>query len=376
MVRCQSGEIERHILKGCKIDIFQSTPEQFQSNAHLSIFNMCNGGSIVLYGKDLRPTLTIDINRMAPSACYFSLLRSIISFVKIFPTIDQFTSATSEKNRFSIIFYCCKIYLHMGTQLTLCHNLYHPSSRKRGERLKEQYTRYYPELAAANPNLPDKIIRYSELTLFPDDIIKGSLDPVALWFETRQDFEIVMKYCLKTVGNTDSDNWLVLSDQMYHILRANYYYHYIEHYLENRHHIRFPPITSLVNIGYQFRNAHNYVMKTHMGLKGIHLYTICPKLKLFAISPLLLFSIQNDGSIDRRLFSAFQKEFSAVFPNNKNLLIRNDLKNWALAKDMFFKALTHLHVIIFLSVIGFSDVLTEIQWQLFLLDFGGLVLLV
>ena len=338
MVRCQSGEIERHILRGCKIDIFQSTPEQFRSNARLSIYNMINNGSIVLYGKDIRPTVSIDLNRLAPSACYISLLKSISTFLKKFPKIDHGISAHSKEDWFSLIYYYCKIYLHMGTQLTLCSNLYHPLCRIRGERLKEQYNQLYPELAAANPDLPDKIIKYSELTLYPNGIMEESFDPFTLWFETRQDFEMVLKYCLKTLGHADSDSWVILSNQMYIFLKENYFYYYIEHYLKNRHHIRFAPITSMVNIIYQFRNAYKFYRNTQMGMKGLHLFSIYPLFKLYAISPLLLFSIQNDGTIDRTLFSAFKKEFSAVFPDSENLPIPNDVDNWIFAKDLYLKA--------------------------------------
>jgi|GEM_PF-6870137 len=337
MARCQSGEIVRHIISDCNIDLFQSTLEQLRSNANLSVYDM-REGSIVLYGEDIRNKFAVDINRLAPSACCNSLFKSIKSLLNRF-SIDYFISPPSEKGLFSMIFFCGKIYLHMGTQLSLCHNLYHPSSRIRGERLKEEYSRYFPDLAIVAPDLPDKIMLFSEMTLFPNNITKQTIDPVTLWFKTRQDFEIVMKYCLNTIGNLKSDDWVVLSDQMYRFLRSEYYYYFIEHYLEKRYRIRSAMITSLVNVVYQLGNAHKYIMKKNKGLKTFKLYAISPILKLFALSPLLLLSIRDDGSIDQTLFTAFQREFSTMFPDSDHVPLRADGTSWELSKNMFLQAL-------------------------------------
>ena len=337
IARCQSGEIERHVITDCHIDLFQSTLEQFQSNAHLSIYDM-KLGSIVLYGDDIRDTTEIDIARLAPSACYFSLFRSIKSLLDIF-SIEYLSAPPSDKNRFSMIFFCGKIYLHMGTQLSLCHALYHTSCRTRGERIKKEYPHFYTDLAKVAPDLPDKIISYSELTLSPDAIMEGSIDPVALWFETRKDFEIVMRYCLNAIGRMDSDDWVVLSDQMYYSLKAQYYSYFIEYWLEKRYNLRSGLMTSLVNKIYQFSKTPQSTMIKDKGIRSVKWRSKSPLLRLFALSPLLLFSLRNDGRIDNTLYSAFQKEFSATMPGIDTNSSRTDAAGWESTKDMLTKVL-------------------------------------
>ncbi len=333
MDRCYSGETEKHVIDDCHIDLFQSTLEQFQSNAHLSIYDM-KYGSIVLYGKDIRDTIDIDIIRLAPSACYFSLFRSINSLLNIFST-EYLTIPPSDKIKFSMIFFCGKIYLHMGTQLSLCHNLYQCSSRSRSGRLKQEFPHYYTDLLKVSPDLPDKIQFFSELTLSPDAIMKESLDPVELWFETRRDFEIVMKYCLNQIGKLYSDDWVILSDQLYQSLRSKYYIYFIEYWLEKRHHIRSRLITSLVNMFYMLRKEPQFTMGKNKGIKTFKWHSTSPLLKFFAISPLLLFSIRENGSIDNRLYSHFQKEFSMMVQDIDSVSSGIDTEDWESTRKIF-----------------------------------------
>lgn len=334
---CGSGELERHVITDCHIDLFQSTPEEFRTNAHLSIYDM-KTGSIVLYGKDIRDSIDIDIKRLSPSACYFSLFRSIQSLLDIF-SIDYFTTSPSDKNRFSMIFFCGKIYLHMGTQLSLCHNLYETSCMKRIEQISKEYSRSYTDLAMVAPDLPDRIRFFSELTLSPGSILQESIDPVELWFETRRDFEIVLKYCLNTIGKMDSDDWGVLSGQLYHSLQEKYYAYFIEHWLEKKYRVRSKPIASLMNRIYQLRKKPQFTVGKDKSIKVVPWRSTSPLLKLFALSPLLLFSLQKNGSVDRILFSQFQKEFSEMVQGIDYMSHSADAAGWESSKEIFKKLL-------------------------------------
>ncbi len=330
--QCRSGKIAQHVISGCDLDLFWSSLNEFVSNAHLSIYDM-KDASIVLYGEDIRNLVAIDIEKLAVSACYYSLFRSIKSFLNQF-SIDCLNSPPTGKKRFSLIFYCSKVYQHMGTQLTLCHHLYDPSSKVRVERLRENYSRLYPKLAAKVPNLPDKIYFYQNLSLFPDTISTGGIDPVALWFEARDDFELVMKYCLSTLGNPDSDDMTFLSDVLYQSLRRDYHRYFIEYFLNARYGIRNPAVISFVNRMYHLYYTHIFAMnyrKVHRS--GFRLYGMSPLPKLLAISPLLLFSLHPDGSVDEKLYSAFWERFSPICPERDPHLQVPDAQNWEISKN-------------------------------------------
>jgi hypothetical protein len=324
--RCQSGELERHVITSCHVDLFQSTLEQFQTNAHLSIYDM-KSGSILLYGKDVRDLIDIDIGRLSESACYFSLIRSIQSLLEIFST-DYLINPPSDQNRFSMIFFCGKVYLHMGTQLSLCHGLYDTTCRTRVDRITEEFSHTFTDLATAIPDLDDKIRFYSELTLSPDEIFKESLDPVALWFETRQDFETVMKYCLKKFGDMDSDDWVILSDLLYSELRKKYYTYFIEYWLGKRYNIRSRLIVLMVNAIYRSKREPQFAKGKNKKDRVLRWHLTSPLLRLFAISPLLLFSIYNHGSIDKRYFSRFFKEFTSISRCVDPVCTRTDVECW------------------------------------------------
>jgi hypothetical protein len=339
---CIFGELEdRYALSDHHLDFYQFTPGELFGEGHLKFSNDLKYAGIVLYGKDIRGQIEPDIEDLALSRCYYSLLKSVKNLLKQF-SVAYFRSPPEGLSRFSLIFFLSNVYLHMGTQLTLCHDLYHPTCMVRGERLREHYARLCPELAQKLPNLPDKINFFADLRLFPNKIDHSGIDPVALWFDTRHDFDLVMRYCLNTAAHLDSDDWTILSGRLCRSLMTNYYSSFFEYYLKRRYGLRSPVMTSLKNRAYQLHHTRKYArwLQTEHRFQ-FRIFFETPVLTALAISPLLLFSLRRDGSVDPAQFSAFWREFQKIYPCAEAGMQVPNPTNWEAAKSILYK---NLHI--------------------------------
>lgn len=338
--KCKFSALEdQYKLDNYHVGLPQFSTEQFFQKKHPIICDI-KRASRVLYGKDLREELDLDLKKMALSHVYFSIHKEMKHLLNNF-SIDYFTSPPEGMKRFHLIFLCCKVYNNFEMQLILCYNISHPSSPIGRKRLKDDFRHLYPELARDAPDLLERIRYASGLRLFPEAIEASSIDPVNMWFETQRDLDLVMRYCIKTLAHVDSDDWTVLSDRFYRLLCHDYHYYQIEHYLDKRLGTRAPVCLSLGNIIYRKYDTHRYIkgLFKKKEYRKIHprLYTLSPVFKILAISPLLLFSLRNDGSVDRTLFTAFCKRHSFLFPNLEDKIPEPMADNWEYLKDMLLE---------------------------------------
>jgi len=320
------------------ITIERTTLDNLKNFAHLGVSEI-KIGSKVLYGKDIREEIPLKVEDIPLSSGLHFLFMKTIGLLGHFSTEYFYTPPVGFKKTY-LIYECGKTYVEIGTALSLLGEIYEPTFLERSKIIKRVFKEVFPKLAEELPDLLEKIDYFTHLKLFPDKETYGSIDPVSLWFETRNDLGMVLKYYMKRLYGVEYNDRDVFSTVCYHSMKKEYFKGMIKYYLKMRFNLNnmLMLFTPSANFFYQKYFSLKYVLDLYRE-KGIfypRAFLESPILKLFSISPLLLFSLNEDGSLDEHLFATFTKELRKIYPlKTENL---NGENKWNMTKNYLLKA--------------------------------------
>jgi len=149
--------------------------------------------SKIVYGKDVRNEIKISRDDIPLSSGSRFLFNKAVGLLKRF-SAEYLQTPPGKRERNCLIYECAKVYMDIGTALCLISGNFRPTYSERSEIIKENFENQFPELAEKAPHLIERIVFFTNLKLFPDENKWNEIEAVKLWFDTREDFGITLRY--------------------------------------------------------------------------------------------------------------------------------------------------------------------------------------
>lgn len=292
--------------------------------------------SKVLYGQsvaNLTPYNADDI----PFSSGFRIL-----FEKVTGLLGHFsyeyvrgTKIETSKND-SLVYECLKAYIEMGTVLCILAKRYKPSYLDRTKIIKTIYKSDFNDLAQEIPNLPELIERATIFKLKPDAFIVEK-DPVDLWFSTRNDLGIIIRYYLSKYSGLPISNWTDLQQLKKYLIKT-YYIPLLESWLRQRSGIFNSRLVIPVNYLYHILTNIEYIYQLKNNENRLYFKPlarlISPSLKFYLAAPLVLFALDRTGKVRNDYINLFFNELKFCIP----IEINEDENIWENARNLYLKA--------------------------------------
>jgi len=293
--------------------------------------------SKLLWGEDIRVKIPLSSKELSPWSGIRFLFRKIPAMCDIFsPKYLEVPPTDKEKER--LVYECGKIYLDIATLLTLVSRIYKPSYYERAETIKTIFPFQFPELKKEIPYLPERIEFFTNLKLFPSEDKYNVFDPVKLWFETRKNLGAILKWYIRA----KNENWAQVFEEYNRRMKNEFMDEIASHYLAKRFKIKNKvfnqSLAKFTNLTYQRFFSLRYGMKLYRKEKVFLLSTLWefPIFKVSTSGLMLLFSLNEDGSLNKDLFDAFLKSLSRIYP--VRIKGTTDAERWKEGKYWFIKA--------------------------------------
>jgi len=294
--------------------------------------------SHLLYGEDVRnliPTNKIDI----PTSSGLRIL-----FEKVCGLLGNFSYSYLKTKKIPIekkkvlIFECYKTFIEMCTALSILAGEYEPKYVTRAKNLENIYWKEFPKLCQVLPNLPKKVIAYTNFKLRPD-FTKVSEDPVELWFSARESLGATLRFYLRRYLAIALSDWNDLSFRM-KIVARHYYKPFLQALMYRNWGFSNSTMLDIVSFLYQTLTniEYAYVVSMDMGRvypNPLRKFYISPSLKFFQAGVMILFSLEKDGTVEKELLGRAIEELRHCVPVK---IHRLDASGWDISRKYFLKA--------------------------------------
>ena len=267
--------------------------------------------SQVLWGEDIRGINPFTKKDVPISSGLRVLFEKVIGLLGYF-SINYVDSKepTSEEKEY-LLSECHKTFIEIGTALCILAGKYEPRFAKRAKILKDFYQVKFPRIAEVLPDLPKKVLEYTNLRLNPESLHVEE-DPIDLWFITRNYLKETLKFYAETYAGKSISTWKNFP-KLTTAIASEYYKPFLGPFLNNRLHLSNPHLLHLAAFLYQgLTNLEYSYVTTLRGegnlLKPLKNWHISPSLKYFTAAALLLFSLDRDGNVEKVLLKTAQEE--------------------------------------------------------------------
>jgi hypothetical protein len=191
-------------------------------------------------------------------------------------------------------------------------------------------------LAQEIPNLPELIERATIFKLKPDAFIVEK-DPVDLWFSTRNDLGIIIRYYLSKYSGLAISNWTDLQHLKKYLIKT-YYMPLLESWLRQRSGIFNSRLVIPVNYLYHILTNIEYIYQLKNNENRLYFKPlarlISPSLKFYLAAPLVLFALDRTGKVKDDYINLFFNELKFCIPID----INEDENIWENARNLYLKA--------------------------------------
>lgn len=272
-------------------------------------------GSKILYGKDIRNDIKLTLIDLPLSSGARFLLQKIIGLIALFPS-KHMDRPPSGLEKLYLNYECGKTYIEMGTALALISRMYIPTYSGRSEIISKDFKSHFLELSEETPLLDDKIKLFTRLKLLPDNKTYDDIDTTKLWFETRRDLGLVLKYYMGQYLTIKGENWIEFSHDCYIKMKKKDLCDMIGYYIKKKIKTDNYGIVKIINILYQKYFSLNYMLRLYKKEKIFLARAIgeFPVYRVFTASILLLFSLNDDGTLNESLFNVFVEDLGKIYP--------------------------------------------------------------
>lgn len=344
--------VKRLGLKNIGIDFYEFDREVYSNTFYIDLKNLTidklkklpptiryfelKNSSCVIYGDDYRnfiPDYKIEdlpltegfrhlLNRMALLAEYFST--------------DYFFKITENEKRGLLYLGWNKAFLACAEALLILNKKFVPSYKERSDILIECFNTDFPKLSKRIPDFPEKLKIAIDFKLNPK--FPKKIDPFEFWFEACYYLGEVTKYFVSEFSKKEIKTYPELSKVIYNDLNTLYYGPYVQWYLKTKFKLnlgqKFPAflVNYYMKLIFYFRLKkfrkinHINILKNKSGLD----------LTLYAVLPLLLYSIDKDKKINKKMLKEAGVLINKIFPANYK--IRDSRALWNEIDSKFSQA--------------------------------------
>jgi len=273
--------------------------------------------SQILWGEDVRHLIPWTKKDVPFSSGLRLLFEKVCGLLGHFSIVYIQGKAPGSQEREPILTECRKAFIEMGTALCILAGKYEPQYAQRAKVLENFYSTEFPELARVLPELPKKVIKYTDLKL-RSYLLEDYEDPVELWFSVRSYLKEVLSLYLKRYTGKSLSDWNTLPDLMATVAR-DYYKPFLAPLLHTRLHFSSRFVLDIAALLYQGLTNLEYVHVVALDRKKIYLrpllrWYISPSLKYFPAGAMLLFSLNRDGTTENSLLQGAAEELRSCIP--------------------------------------------------------------
>jgi len=293
--------------------------------------------SKLLWGEDIRDKIPLKPEDLSPWNGIRFLLRKPPGLCGSF-SLEYLKSPPTGEDRKTLIHECLRVYLDGGVLLSILARIYRPTYRERAKVIKESLASSLPDLIERLPDLAEKVEFFTDFKLFPSEEKYDAVDPVKLWFETRKDLGIILSYFMEGHSGEKSEGWSELFKK-YNIRMDTEFVDELAHfYLKKRFKITSKPLARLANIAYQRLFCLKYMLKLRKETRRLLLRALneFPTFKVCTSGLMLLFSLNEDGTLDKDLFGSFVKSLTRIYP--MTIKDGTDEEKWKEGVDYYLSA--------------------------------------
>lgn len=315
------------------IDVRFATEEWLLQNPDIAIYELKNA-SYLLWGDDIRkkiPWTKKDIPISSPMRFLFEKMTGLIGH---FSEGYLNNEKINRKENLLIIYECCKTYVEICTALCFLMGNYEPYYHRRRDIFSKNFKTKFPELYEKMPHLSEMVIRCTNFKLKPkfEEIEERTID---LWFKTRDDLITTLKYYLEKTLNIKIEDWGNSYEDI--CRRMENLFRWRGKILLNRIgiHNRHLNIAAefFIRVGLNWKYSITF-FKRYKVFPKKQLFRPCsPIISIFLISPLILLSLNKDGSINQQYFDKAKKYLHDV-----SVLNQNDEISWNELRHSYLKA--------------------------------------
>ena len=294
--------------------------------------------SKLLYGENVRSFIPWSEKDVPMSSGLRLLFEKACGLLGHFsPALLEPVNLSSQRKE-ALVFECYKTFVESGTALCILARKYQPKYASRAKSLEQFYSAEFPKLAKVLPDLAERVTEYTSFKLNPD-FTRISKDPSELWFSARNCLEAVLRFYLKRYLDVLVSDWKDLPNQM-KILARCYYKPFLDPFIRARLGFSNTAILDIAVFLYALLTNLEYafVVTRDMGtvyLGPLHKSWASPSLKFFTSGILILFSLNEDGTIERECMKKAITELRECIPVDVSTF---DLYGWNDLRKHFLKA--------------------------------------
>jgi hypothetical protein len=233
---------------------------------------------------------------------------------------------------------CRKTFIEIGTSLCILAGKYEPKYAQRASILKNFYANQFPELSEVLPELPKKVMEYTDLR-FKFNSLELEEDPIDLWFSAQKYLKEAVRFYIKSYTGECVSDWNTFPKLMRTVAR-DYYKPFLGPLLQRRLHLSSKFALNLASFAYQGLTNIEYSYVVALNKEGVPLrpllsWQISPSLKYFTAGALLLFSLRRDATVEKDLLDIAAKELRNCVSSK---ISSYDAAGWEKLRIRFLKA--------------------------------------
>ncbi|MFX0132588.1 MAG: hypothetical protein ACFFDN_02960 [Candidatus Hodarchaeota archaeon] len=271
----------------------------------------------VIYGEDIRSKIRWKLNDLPLRTNARALIQKAIALIGAFRT-KYLENEIPIYLRDSFLRETSRAYIEICVGLCLLAKKYNSSCVKRSITIRNIYKNFFPDLYEKIPDLIEKIEASTKYKIDPSNN-KLQVDLLDYWFTTRNDLGEILKFYYKRYLNVCYDNWIQFSKSIEEKLTKNYYIPIIKTYLYNRNLLVNDYIINILNLLYNIKENIDYCKNSIINRQfSLPLYygISSPAIKIFFAAPLILFSIDRNGSINSKFIDKALNKLKFIKSNN------------------------------------------------------------
>jgi hypothetical protein len=293
--------------------------------------------SKLLWGEDIREKIPLKPEDLSPWNGIRFLLRKPPGLCASFAP-KYLKQPPTGQARETLIHECSRVYLDGGVLLTILSKTYWPTYRERARVIRKSLASSLPRLDKQLPDLTEKIEFFTDAKLFPSEEKYDAIDPAKLWFEARKDLGIILRYFMEHHLGEKCEGWAELFDRYNTRMNKEFVDELAYFYLKKRFKIANKPLARFANITYQRLFCLKYVLKLYRkeGVLYLRALSEFPTFKTSTSGLMLLFSLNEDGTLDKDLFDSFMRSLSQIYP--VKIKGRTDEEKWKEGVDCYIRA--------------------------------------
>lgn len=328
-------ETREFLFSDFAITVYQTTPGNIRSYANVGSYEI-KTKSTLLYGNEIRDIIPLTLNEIPVASGLHFLFTKSVELLGYFST-TYLTEPPKGKEKIFLIYECGKAYIEMATALSILGGFYRPGYKQRNELFQTEFTKLFGDLEKKSSTLPEKINFYTSLKLYPDLEVFDTIDPVALWFETRDDLLSVLDYYMVSwYGQRSGPDTISLSKSLYSCTKNDYFQGQLQYFLRVHYGINNQFVATGVNYFYQRYTALEFYFRLKKERRNtLHVLMESPILKIFSLAPVLLASLSQNGQTNQQYLHYFHSEFRKIVFESQVSNLEHD---WDYARSILVTA--------------------------------------